>query len=64
MIKFILMMKICSAIEGSCLPEYNAGVYDSWYDCATIGTINTLSVIHLGSSPPQIYPITFLPSYK
>ena len=45
MIKFILMMKICSAVEGSCLPEYNAGVYNSWYDFASIGTINTLGAL-------------------
>ena len=27
-------MKVCSALSGNCLPEHNAGVHDSWYECA------------------------------
>jgi len=45
MIKFMLVMKVCSALTGNCLPEHNAGVYDSWYECATVGSLNTLSAM-------------------
>ena len=43
--KFILIMKICSALSGNCLPEHNGGVHDSWYDCAAAGTLNTLNAM-------------------
>ena len=45
MIKFVLFMKVCSALSGNCLPEHNAGVHDSWYECAMEGSLNTLSAI-------------------
>jgi hypothetical protein len=45
MIKYILIMKICSALHGQCLPEYNAGSYDSWYDCAAAGTLSTANAL-------------------
>jgi len=43
--KFILIMKICSALSGNCLPEHNGGVHDSWYDCAAAGSLNTLNAM-------------------
>ena len=46
MIKFDLIMKVCSALTGNCLPEHNAGVHDGWYECAMAGSLNTLSAIH------------------
>ena len=45
MIKFVLIMKVCSALTGNCLPEHNAGVHNSWYECAMAGSLNTLSAI-------------------
>ena len=45
MIKYILIMKVCSALSGNCLPEHNAGVHDSWYECAVAGSLNTLSAM-------------------
>ena len=45
MIKFVLIMKVCSALSGNCLPEHNAGVHNSWYECAMAGSLNTLSAI-------------------
>ena len=45
MIKFILVMKVCSALTGNCLPEHNAGVHNSWYECAVSGSLNTLSAM-------------------
>jgi len=50
MMKYILIMKICSAVHGDCLPEYNAGTFDTWFDCAANGTINT------GSAMAEIGP--------
>ena len=45
MIKFVLIMIVCSALSGNCLPEHNAGVHNSWYECAMAGSLNTLSAI-------------------
>ena len=45
MIKFMLVMKVCSALTGNCLPEHNAGLHNSWYECATVGSLNTLSAM-------------------
>ena len=45
MIKFVLIMKVCSALSGNCLPEHNAVVHDGWYECAMAGSLNTLSAI-------------------
>ena len=45
MIKFVLIMKVCSALSGNCLPEHNAGVHNSWYECAMAGSLNTLSAM-------------------
>ena len=43
--KFVLIMKICSALSGNCLPEHNGGVHNSWYDCAAAGSLNTLNAM-------------------
>ncbi len=43
--KFILIMKVCSVLHADCLPEYDAGTYDSWYDCAAAGTLSTASAL-------------------
>jgi len=43
--KYVLIMKICSVLHGECLPEYNAGAYASWYDCAVAGTLFTANAL-------------------
>ena len=45
MTKYMLIMKICSALHGDCLPEYNAGEHATWYDCAAVGTMMTASAL-------------------
>jgi hypothetical protein len=45
MIKFVLIMKVCSALTGNCLPGHNAGVHNSWYECAMAGSLNTLNAM-------------------
>ena len=47
MIKFMLILKICSAMDGTCLPEQPVGVYDSWFECAQHGTMNTMTTLDL-----------------
>ncbi len=38
MIKYIMMIKVCAAVYGDCLPELrHKVVYDNWYDCAQDG---------------------------
>ena len=47
MIKFLLVIQICSAIHGNCLPEQRVNVFDSWYDCAAFGTQETTKLMEL-----------------
>jgi len=38
MIKFLMMIKVCSALYGECMPEFqHKVVFDNWYDCAQSG---------------------------
>ena len=33
-----MMIKICSAVYGNCMPEFqHKVVFDNWYDCAQSG---------------------------
>jgi hypothetical protein len=42
MIKFMMMIKVCSAVYGECMPEFQYPVvYDNWYDCAQAGLEET-----------------------
>ena len=44
--KFILVMTICSATFQTCLPPSDVQpVYDSHYDCATAGYLNSIGVL-------------------
>ena len=43
--KFLLVLKVCSALHGNCLPENHIGVFDSWYGCARQGTVETLGIL-------------------
>ena len=47
MVKFLLVIQICSAIHGNCLPEQRVNVFDSWYDCAAFGTQETTKLMEL-----------------
>ena len=38
MIKYIMMIKVCSALHGDCMPEFqHPVVYNDWYSCAQAG---------------------------
>ena len=44
--KFMLVMTICSATFQTCLPPSDVRpVYDSHYDCATAGYLNSIRVL-------------------
>ena len=45
MVKFLLVIQICSALHGDCLPKQNVNTYDSWYECARGGTYETIELI-------------------
>ena len=45
--KFLLVIKICSALHGDCLPEKNVSTHESWYSCAKSGVYETLELMDL-----------------
>ena len=46
MVKFIMMIKVCSALYGECMPEVqHTVVFDNWYDCAQYGLTETKSLM-------------------
>ena len=46
MIKYIMMIKVCSALYGSCMPEFqHRVVFYNWYDCAQYGLTETKSLM-------------------
>ena len=47
MIKFLLVIKICSAVHGDCLPEQNVNTYESWYNCAKAGSYETIELMNI-----------------
>ena len=47
MIKFLLVMKGCSALDGTCLPEQAVDVHNSWYNCAVAGVEETISLMNI-----------------
>ena len=38
MTNWLLVMSVCSVIHGNCLPSWEAGVYNSFYDCGKAGS--------------------------
>ena len=42
MINFLLVMKVCSILDGTCLPEREVSYHDTWFECARAGTVETL----------------------
>ena len=47
MIKFLLVMQICSGLYGNCMPEQHFLEHDTWSECSRQGTINTLATIDM-----------------
>ena len=47
MAKFLLIIKICSALDGDCIPEQAVGLHNSWYECAQQGTVETQQLMSL-----------------
>ena len=47
MIKFLLVMQICSGLYGNCMPEQIFLEHDTWSECSRQGTINTLATIDI-----------------
>ena len=47
MIKFLLVMQICSGLYGNCMPEQTFLEHDTWVECSRQGTINTLATIDM-----------------
>ena len=46
MVKFIMMIKVCSALYGECMPEFqHKVVFDNWYDCAQNGLSEVQSLM-------------------
>ena len=41
-----MMIKICSALYGNCMPEFqHKVVFDNWYDCAQSGLTEVRSLM-------------------
>jgi hypothetical protein len=47
MIKFLLVIKVCSALDGTCLPEQPVSMHNSWYNCAMAGIGESTSLMHI-----------------
>ena len=46
MIKFILVLSVCSFLTGECKPPVQPPiVYDSWADCATDASVKSLELL-------------------
>ena len=45
MIKFLLIMQVCSAIQMSCMDRMIAGEYTTHFDCATAGYLNAMGLM-------------------
>ena len=35
-------MKVCSILDGTCLPEKEVSYHNTWFECARAGTVETL----------------------
>ena len=40
-------MKICSSLYGNCMPEQLMDHHNTWAECSSQGTINTMATIDL-----------------
>ena len=39
-------MKVCSVLDGTCLPEKRVSYHDSWFECAIAGNAETLLLMN------------------
>ena len=46
MVNFLLVMKVCSVLDGTCLPEKKVSYYDTWFECARAGAVETLVLMN------------------
>jgi len=45
--KFILLLKVCSALTLSCQqPIQHPTIFDTWYECATTGYMDSLKFVN------------------
>ena len=42
---FLLVLKVCSALDGTCIPEKMISAHTTWFDCARQGTVETLMLL-------------------
>ena len=42
---FLLVLKVCSALDGSCTSEKMVGAYETWFACARQGTVATVMLL-------------------
>ena len=47
MVKFLLVMKVCSALDGTCLPEQPVDAHNSWYNCGMAGIEESVSLMQI-----------------
>ena len=45
MIKFFLILKLCSLVMGNCLPPIPHGYYSSYYDCGIAGYLQSIGTL-------------------
>ena len=43
--KFLLIMQVCSALHMSCMNPTEAGMYNTHFDCATVGYLNAMGLM-------------------
>ena len=44
--KFLMIIKVCSALYGECMPDFQYKVvFNNWYDCAQNGLVETKSLM-------------------
>ena len=49
--KFMLILKVCSAIHMNCLPAMNDSfVFNSWSECASAGYLRSIKIINIMDS--------------
>ena len=45
--KFMLILKVCSAVHMDCLPSINDSfVFNSWSECASAGYLRSIKIIN------------------
>ena len=45
--KFMLILKVCSAVHMNCLPSMNDSfVFNSWSECASAGYLRSIKIIN------------------